>query len=165
VERRPAHRNDTLESPVIIGDGSRSTLLGALNERFRTFAHKAAAATGSPWGFTLGVLGVGIWALSGRWLGYSEAWQLTINTSTTIITFLMIFLVQNTQTRDSRELHVKLDELLRAVESARSDIIRCSELSDEQLEALHARLVAGAQKQDAAPDSDLLVVEAHHRQG
>ena len=120
-------------------------------------------ATGSPWGFTLGVLGVAIWALSGHWFGYSEAWQLVINTSTTIITFLMVFVVQNTQTRDSRELHVKLDELLRAIESARSDIIRCSELSDDQLEALHARLVAGASRQESAPDSEILVVEDPHK--
>ena len=149
-----------MESPVIIGDSSRRTLLAALNKRFRTFAHEAAIATGSPWAFTLGVLGVATWALTGHWFGYSEAWQLVINTSTTIITFLMIFVVQNTQARDSRELHVKLDELLRAVESARSDIIRCSELSDEQLEALHARLVAAAPPHEtAAPDAELVVVE------
>jgi low affinity Fe/Cu permease len=73
----------------------------------------------------------------------------------------MVFVVQNTQTRDSRELHVKLDELLRAIESARSDIIRCSELSDDQLEALHARLVASAPKQESAPDSEIVVVEDH----
>ena len=120
-----------------------------------------AIATGSPWVFTLGVLGVALWALTGHWFGYSEAWQLVINTSTTIITFLMVFVVQNTQTRDSRELHVKLDELLRAIESARSDIIRCSELSDDQLEALHARLVASAPKQESAPDSEIVVVEDH----
>lgn len=146
---------------MIIGNGSSSTLVAALNERFRTFAHRAAMATGSPWGFTLGALAVALWALTGHWFGYSEAWQLVINTSTTIITFLMVFVVQNTQTRDSRELHVKLDELLRAIESARSDIIRCSELSDDQLEALHARLVAGAPRQEAAPDSELVVVEGH----
>jgi low affinity Fe/Cu permease len=105
-----------------------------------------------------------VWALSGHWFGYSENWQLVINTSTTIITFLMVFVVQNTQARDSRELHVKLDELLRAVESARSDIMRVSELSDEQLEALHARLVATAasQEPEAAPqDRELIVVHEH----
>ena len=149
-----------MESPVIIGDASRRTLLGALNERFRMFAHQAALATGSPWAFTLGVLGVAIWALTGRWFGYSEAWQLVINTSTTIITFLMVFVVQSTQARDSRELHVKLDELLRALESAHSDIIRCSELSDEQLEALHAKLIAGAPRREPAPEGEIVVVEA-----
>ena len=109
------------------------------------------------------MLGVAVWALSGHWFGYSENWQLIINTSTTIITFLMVFVLQNTQARDSRELHVKLDELLRAVESARSDIIRCSELSDEQLEALHSRLIATAsdtQAQAEAParEQELIVV-------
>jgi low affinity Fe/Cu permease len=154
-----------LESPVIIGDRPRS-LWCALNERFRTFAHKAAIASGSPWGFTLGVLGVAVWALSGHWFGYSENWQLVINTSTTIITFLMVFVVQNTQARDSRELHVKLDELLRAVESARSDIMRVSELSDEQLEALHARLVATAAGEEAqAPPRERELIVVHDSAG
>ena len=152
-----------MDTPVIIGKtGTRQPLLGALNERFRIFAHGAAIATGSPWGFTLGVLVVFVWALSGHFFDYSEGWQLVINTGTTIVTFLMVFVLQNTQARDSRELHVKLNELLRALESARSDIIRCSELSDEQLEALHARLVAAsAAKDDERRQSQqgLVVVE------
>ena len=155
-----------MESPVIIGAGLRSPWLGALNERFRGFAHHAARASGSPWAFTLGVLCVALWALTGHWFGYSEGWQLVINTGTTIITFLMVFVVQNTQARDSRELHLKLDELLRAVESARSDMIRVSEFSDEQLDELHERLLrAAAAKCDASqPGKDLVIVESHSSQ-
>jgi low affinity Fe/Cu permease len=153
-----------VESPALIGNASNTSrpFWLFLNERFRAFAHRAAMASGSPWAFTLGVLGVAVWALSGHWFDYSETWQLVINTSTTIVTFLMVFVVQNTQARDSRELHVKLDELLRALESARSDIIRCSELSDDQLDALHARLqeAAGKKRSDGSAQ-DLIVIEAH----
>lgn len=147
-----------METPVIIGTGLRHPWLAALNERFRAFAHRTAVATGSPWAFTLGVLCVALWALTGHWFGYSEGWQLVINTATTIITFLMVFVVQNTQARDSRELHLKLDELLRAVESARSDMIRVSELSDEQLDELQERLRAGAARCEGAPAEEQLVV-------
>lgn len=148
-----------MESPVIIGAGLRSPWLTALNERFRAFAHHAAMASGSPWAFTLGVLCVALWALSGRWFGYSEGWQLVINTATTIITFLMVFVLQNTQARDSRELHLKLDELLRAVESARSDLIRVSELSDEQLDELQERLRSTA-AQCAGAEEKLVIVRS-----
>lgn len=152
-------RKVTLSAPVIIGHKEfRQPWLAALNERFRAFAHRAAVVTGSPWGFTLGVFGVALWALSGHWFGYSESWQLVINTTTTIITFLMVFVVQNTQARDSRELHLKLDELLRAIESARSDMIRVSDLSDEQLDALHERLRAAAPQSTAEPPQASLVV-------
>jgi low affinity Fe/Cu permease len=149
-----------LETPILIGEHDKRSLWRVLNERFRAFAHQVAMATGSPWAFTLGVAGVILWALTGRWFGYSEAWQLVINTSTTIVTFLMVFILQNTQARDSRELHVKLDELLRAVESARNDIIRCSELSDEQLDQLHDKLRAVAVKAvDETNEPGKIVVE------
>ena len=113
-------------------------------ERFRLFSHHAAVAAGAPWAFALGVVLVAVWALSGHWFGYSETWQLVINTGTTIITFLMVFIIQNTQTRDSREIHLKLDELLRAVEKARTRLIRSEDLTDEELEALQAELRAAA---------------------
>jgi low affinity Fe/Cu permease len=131
---------------ILVGIERGRSRLAALNERFRQFAHKAAAATGSPLGFTLGVLTVLVWAVTGPLFGYSEAWQLVINTGTTIVTFLMVFILQNTQMRDSREIHVKLDELLRALESARNDIIRCQDLSDEQLSELETRLRAAASR-------------------
>lgn len=133
-----------MKPTILVGVDAARSPLAALNERFRQFAHRAAAATGSPLGFTLGVFTVVSWAVTGPLFDYSEAWQLVINTGTTIVTFMMVFLLQNTQMRDSREIHVKLDELLRALESARNDIIRCHDLSDEQLSDLEARLRAAA---------------------
>jgi low affinity Fe/Cu permease len=86
---------------------------------FDQFAQRTAAATGSAWAFSLAALIVVAWAIGGLLLGYSEAWLLVINTVTTIVTFLMVFLLQNTQERDTKALHLKLDELLRAVTDAR----------------------------------------------
>lgn len=114
--------------------------LQKLQEHFRLFAHRAAITAGSPWAFATGAGLVVLWAATGHLFGYSEEWQLVVNTGTTIITFLMVFIIQNTQTRDSRELHVKLDELLRAVDDARTGVIRSDDLTDEELEQLHAEL-------------------------
>lgn len=144
--------------PVLVGIDSNASVIARLNEQFRQFAHRAAIATGSPWGFILGAIGVLLWALSGHWFAYSEGWQLVINTTTTIVTFLMVFIVQNTQARDSREIHVKLDELLRAIESARNDIIKCTDLSDEQLSELEDKLKATASHSEAEPLSAALIV-------
>jgi low affinity Fe/Cu permease len=98
-------------------------------------------ATGSFWAFLLAVLAIAVWGLTGPLFGYSDTWQLVINTSTTIVTFLMVFLIQNTQNRDSRALHLKLDELLRAVRSARDELIDLEEMSDEDLDRLHDEFV------------------------
>lgn len=119
-----------------------------VQEHFRVFAHRAACTAGSPWTFAAGVAVVAIWAASGRWFDYSESWQLVINTGTTIVTFLMVFIIQNTQTRDSRELHLKLDELLRAVAEARTGVIRSDDLTDEELDRLHAELRDIAARED-----------------
>jgi low affinity Fe/Cu permease len=119
-----------------------------IQEHFRLFAHRAATIAGSPWAFAAGVGFVAAWAATGHWFAYSEEWQLVVNTGTTIITFLMVFIIQNTQTRDSRELHVKLDELLRAVGEARTGVIRSDDLTDEELDRLHAELRAVASEAD-----------------
>ncbi|HEX6005989.1 MAG TPA: low affinity iron permease family protein [Burkholderiales bacterium] len=125
-----------------------------IQERFRLFAHRAAIVAGSPWAFATGVAFIALWAAVGHSFRYSEEWQLVVNTGTTIITFLMVFIIQNTQTRDSRELHVKLDELLRAVGEARTGVIRSDDLSDEELDRLHAELRAVASEPDGAVVSD-----------
>jgi len=108
-----------------------------VKELFRSFAHRAAVAVGSFWAFLLALAVIVVWAATGPVFGYSDTWQLVINTGTTIVTFLMVFLIQNTQNRDSRALHLKLDELLHAVRNARDELIDLEEMSDADLDRLH----------------------------
>jgi low affinity Fe/Cu permease len=107
-----------------------------MNDLFHKFAVKVATITGSPWIFMLAVLIIIGWLLTGPVFGFSDTWQLVINTSTTIITFLMVFLIQNTQNRDARAIHLKLDELIRAIQEARNTLVDLEELSDEELDRL-----------------------------
>ena len=107
-----------------------------MNEFFRKFAHASASAVGSPYAFLLGVLIVVVWGITGPAFGYSDTWQLVINTGTTIVTFLMVFLIQNTQNRDAKAMHLKLDELIRAVSSARDRLVHLEDLSDADLAKL-----------------------------
>lgn len=111
-----------------------------MSERFRKFAQIISTIAGSPASFALSVLIVLIWACLGPTFHYSDTWQLVINTSTTIITFLMVFLIQNTQNRDAREIHLKLDELIRANAKARNSMIDLQALSDDELKNLHDEL-------------------------
>ena len=103
---------------------------------FRRFARRTASGMGSPWAFVSAVTVIVVWAATGPIFHYSDTWQLVINTSTTIVTFLMVFLIQNTQNRDAIQLHLKLDELIRALKGARNKLVDLEELSDEELEAL-----------------------------
>jgi low affinity Fe/Cu permease len=107
-----------------------------VNHWFRKVATQVAHAMGSPWAFVTASLVVVAWAISGPMFGYSQTWQLIINTGTTIVTFLMIFLVQNTQNRDSRAIHLKLDELLRGVKGARTEMVDLEDATDEELDYL-----------------------------
>jgi low affinity Fe/Cu permease len=104
--------------------------------RFSRFAMRMAAIVGSSWMFLLAVACVVVWALTGPYFRYSDTWQLVINTSTTIVTFLMVFLIQNTQNRDARALHLKLDEIIRSHKPARNEMINIEKLSDQELEEL-----------------------------
>ncbi len=104
--------------------------------RFRLCAQWIAAAVGSPWAFLLAALSIALWAVLGPLFHYSDSWQLVINTATTIITFLMVFLIQNTQNRDTKAVHLKLDELLRGVTGARTSLVNLESLSDEDLDRL-----------------------------
>ncbi|HEX3473813.1 MAG TPA: low affinity iron permease family protein [Kofleriaceae bacterium] len=103
---------------------------------FRKVAHATAGAVGSPYAFAAAVLVIVVWAVSGPAFHYSDTWQLVINTGTTIVTFLVVFMIQNTQNRDSRAIHLKLDELIRAVESARNKLVDIEDLPDEELARL-----------------------------
>jgi low affinity Fe/Cu permease len=122
-----------------------------MRESFRCFAQRTAEVVGSPWLF-LAALGLTLgWALTGPYYHYSDTWQLVINTGTTIVTFLMVFLIQNTQNRDAKALHLKLDELLRAVQAARNDLIDLEHLSDEELERLQQEFHRVRERSAAAP--------------
>jgi low affinity Fe/Cu permease len=103
---------------------------------FRRFALSTSRAVGAPWAFGLAILLVGLWALTGPVFHYSDSWQLTINTGTTIVTFLMVFLIQYTQNRDAQVTQLKLDELIRAVSAARNELVDMEDLSDEELRRL-----------------------------
>ena len=105
-----------------------------MNELFRLFSQKVSEAAGKSWAFLLALVAVIVWAVTGPLFHYSETWQLVINTGTTIVTFLMIFLVQNTQNRDSKSVELKLDELIHAQKSAHNKLMGIEDKSDEQLE-------------------------------
>src|SRR5438105_15939459 len=123
-----------------------------MREWFGRFAHRTADVVGSPWAFLFAIVIVVAWAVCGPAFNYSDTWQLVINTGTTILTFLMVFLIQNTQNRDAKAIHLKLDELIRAVEGARTRLVHLEELSDEELadlqsqfQHLHERLARHAE--------------------
>ena len=107
-----------------------------MSASFRAFAEKTADAAGRPSAFIVAVLVVAVWGTTGSFFRYSDTWQLVINTGTTIVTFLMVFLIQNTQNRDSHAVHLKLDELIRANKHARNALLGLESMSDAQLEEL-----------------------------
>lgn len=107
-----------------------------MNELFRKFAQKTSQLVGSSWSFMLAAVIIVVWGITGPMFHYSDTWQLVINTGTTIITFLMVFLIQNTQNRDAKAIHLKLDELIKGVKGARTGFVNLEELSDEELERL-----------------------------
>lgn len=107
-----------------------------ISDAFRIFARHSSVALGSAWAFTGAVLVIVVWIISGPTFHFSDTWQLVINTATTIVTFLMVFLIQNTQNRDAKAVHLKLDELIRALKGARNHLVDLEDLSDEDLKAL-----------------------------
>ena len=115
----------------------RSGMLATLRDGFGRFAQTTAHVTGKPATFLLAVTVVVVWALTGPIFGYSDTWQLVINTGTTIVTFLMVFLIQNTQNRDTLALQLKLSELVLALKTAENRFATIEDLSDDELEALH----------------------------
>jgi low affinity Fe/Cu permease len=110
-----------------------STIRG-FNKWFASFASRISKAAGSPLVFCLALASILFWAASGPYLGYSPGWQMVVNTGTTICTFLMVFIIQNSQNRDGMALQIKLDELIRAVHGAKNGMINLETLSHEELE-------------------------------
>jgi low affinity Fe/Cu permease len=108
-----------------------------MNTIFRKFSYKTAEVVGSAPAFFIALLIVIIWGATGPMFDYSDTWQLVINTGTTIVTFLMVFLIQHTQNRDARVLQLKIDELIRAVDAARNRLVGLEDLPDEEIDRLH----------------------------
>src|SRR6266851_1220551 len=107
-----------------------------INDVFRKFARSTADVVGSPWAFFAGMAVTIAWACTGWFFRYSDTWQLVINTGTSVVTFLVVILIQSTQNRDSKVMQLKLDELIRAVRSARTQLVQMEELSDADLDSL-----------------------------
>jgi low affinity Fe/Cu permease len=119
-----------------LADGTALAISVTMHEIFRRMAARTAHAVGSAFAFMAAMMLLIGWLLSGPAFGFSDTWQLIINTTTTIVTFLMVFLIQNTQNRDAISLHLKLDELIRATGGARNGMIDLDDLSDQKLHAL-----------------------------
>ena len=107
-----------------------------VSDAFRIFARRSSRVLGSAWAFAGAIVIIVVWGITGPAFHYSNTWQLIINTGTTIVTFLMVFLIQNTQNRDAKAAHLKLDEIIRALEGARNELIDLEKLADEDLASL-----------------------------
>jgi low affinity Fe/Cu permease len=118
------------------GDRQERDIFCAISDAFRSFAHRSSILLGSAWAFCGAVLVIVVWLVTGPAFHFSDTWQLIINTATTVITFLMVFLIQNTQNRDAKAVHLKLDELIRAVKGARNQLVDLENLSDQDLKKL-----------------------------
>ncbi|KKC25543.1 low affinity iron permease family protein [Sphingomonas sp. SRS2] len=111
-----------------------------MDQLFTKIAAKMATAVGQPLAFVIAFVAIILWAVTGPMFGYSDTWQLIVNTSTTIITFLMVFLIQNAQNRDAAAMQAKLDELIRAIEPARNSYIGIEHLTEKELEKIRSEI-------------------------
>src|SRR5436305_11756683 len=130
-----------------------------ISDAFRIFARRSSRVLGSAWAFGIAILIIVIWGLTGPAFHYSNTWQLIINTGTTIVTFLMVFLIQNTQNRDAKAAHLKLDEIIRALKGARNELVDLEKLSDEavtSLETQFERVRKKAERNGNPPGRSLL---------
>jgi low affinity Fe/Cu permease len=129
-----------------------------VSDAFRVFARRSSIILGSAWSFAGAVLVILVWLLTGPTFHFSDTWQLIINTATTVITFLMVFLIQNTQNRDAKAMHLKLDEIIRAIKDARDELVDLEDLSDEDLKKLEEqfkRLRQKAEQDGSRPSRDV----------
>ncbi|MDA1338548.1 MAG: low affinity iron permease family protein [bacterium] len=110
-------------------------------EFFRKFSNRVSKATGSFWAFILAALVIIVWLITGPFFSFSDTWQLVINTGTTIVTFLMVFLIQNSQNRESKSLHIKIDELIRATKNARNALIKTEDWSDNEIDIIEKEFI------------------------
>lgn len=131
-------------------NGQQAQSFGArCKEGFRCVAHNISVAAGTPWAFMFAAGAIIGWAVTGPLFHFSDTWQLVINTATTIITFLMVFIIQNTQNRDTRAIQLKLDELLRALHGARTRLVALETLTDQELDELEKEFERVRKKAEA----------------
>jgi low affinity Fe/Cu permease len=159
VERRSSANTETDSQAKRIAEvhrehvGRMRATKDARSSVFRRFAQAVSAAAGKPWTFVAAVALILVWGASGPIFKFSDTWQLVINTTTTIVTFLMVFLIQNTQNRDTEALRLKLDELILATTAARNQFVKIEDLNDEDLELLEQDLKDGCQNGGSDDDS------------
>jgi low affinity Fe/Cu permease len=135
-----------------------------VSDAFRLFAKRSSRMLGSAWAFATAILIILIWGLTGPMFHYSDTWQLIINTGTTIVTFLMVFLIQNTQNRDAKAAHLKLDELIRALKGARNELIDLETLTDEDLTSLEKQFSRVRKKAERNENDPGRKTRANHSQ-
>jgi low affinity Fe/Cu permease len=132
-----------------------------VRDAFRVFARRSSAMLGSAWAFAAAVSVIFVWLVTGPAFHFSDTWQLIINTATTVITFLMVFLIQNTQNRDAKAMHLKLDELIRAIKGARNKLVDLEELSEEELSNLEKEFHR-LHKTSGVTDTHVAPLESRH---
>ncbi|MEY2557413.1 MAG: hypothetical protein QOE34_838 [Verrucomicrobiota bacterium] len=123
-----------------------------IRDAFGVFARKTSTVLGTAWAFVCAIFIIIVWAMTGPTFHYSDTWQLIINTGTTIVTFLMVFLIQNTQNRDAKAVHLKLDELIRALGPARNRLVDLEKLSDDELKKLENEFEKLREKAESAKE-------------
>jgi low affinity Fe/Cu permease len=136
IQMNNAKNASRLEVAKVVADSGRKQTQG---DAFGKFATSASSWLGSKWAFVGAIVIIVVWALTGPIFHYSDTWQLVINTGTTIITFLMVFIIQNTQNRDARAINLKLDELIHAIDTAKNQMMDIEKLSDEELDVIHEK--------------------------
>ena len=125
-----------------------------MNQLFRKFSIAAANALGSSWMFIANVFLILVWLFAGPFFHYSDTWQLVVNTATTVFTYLAVFLIQNTQNRDAIAIHLKLDELIKGVPSARNHLVNLEDLTDEELSRLQEEFTRLRRKHEKVIDKE-----------
>jgi low affinity Fe/Cu permease len=138
AQPRPEASQDNRRAPAGAESARPRKHRSAASKAFHSLARTCSHFVGTPWAFAVALASIVLWAIAGPLFDFSDTWQLVINTGTTIVTFLIVFLIQNTQNHDAKAMHLKLDELVRAVEAARTNLVDLEDLSEEELDRLQS---------------------------
>jgi low affinity Fe/Cu permease len=161
IMKNPMHDADSLAQAKKTVAERPSSAGKEIREVFHRFSQAVSTVAGSPWTFFTAVLIVVIWAILGPRFHYSDTWQLVINTGTTIVTFLMVFLIQNTQNRDAKAIHLKLDELIRSKRGARNALMDLQNCTEEELQEIEAEFKRLRERASKHPEHDAKSAHAH----